>query len=168
MRRALIGLLALALATALRAQEALPPPALVALKGATLLDGAGGAPLRDAVVLISGDRIQAVGAQLPIPPDARVIDLGSVTLLPGLIDCHTHIAYGDPIDYYESLIRKSHVDYAVAAHVYARRTLEAGFTSVREVAAPELVDVALGPPSNQERPCEVKSRSRPVVGQFQS
>ncbi len=144
MRRALIGLLALGLATALRAQEAAPPaPALVAVKAATLLDGAGGAPLRDAVVLISGDRIQAVGAQLAIPPAARVIDLGSATLLPGLIDCHTHIAYGDPIDYYESLFRKSHVDYAVAAHVFARRTLEAGFTTVREVAAPELVDVAL-------------------------
>ncbi len=130
--------------TAQESAPARPPePQRVAVRAAALIDGSGAAPLRDAVVLIEGDRITAVGANLPIPESARVIDLGAATLLPGLIDCHTHIASGDPGDYYEGLFRKSPVDDAVVAHVYARRTLEAGFTSVRDVGARELVDVAL-------------------------
>ncbi len=123
-----------------RADEA--APVRLAIRAARLLDGTGAAIARP-VVLIEGERIAAVGADLAIPEGARVIDLGAATLLPGLIDCHTHIASGDPADYYDDLFRRSHVDKAVAAPVYARRTLEAGFTTVREVGAPELVDVAL-------------------------
>lgn len=120
-----------------------PRPERLAIRAAQLIDGSGAPPLRDAVVLVEGERIVAVGARSEIPEGVPTLDLGGATLLPGLIDCHTHIASGDPADYYESTFRKSHVDAAVAAHVYARRTLEAGFTSVREVGAPELVDVAL-------------------------
>lgn len=147
--RALI-LFALALATLLAPRSALaqesPPaqsPSRIALRAAWLIDGTGAPRRANAVVLIEGERITAVGANLPVPEGTRVIDLGAATLLPGLIDCHTHIASGDPGDYYERLFRKSHVDAAIAAHIYARRTLEAGFTSVREVGARELVDVAL-------------------------
>jgi imidazolonepropionase-like amidohydrolase len=140
-----LAAVALLAATGGASQESAgPAPApLLAIRAARLIDGSGAVPIRDAVVLIEGDRIRDVGAQLAIPDGARVIDLGTATLLPGLIDCHTHIAGGDPADYYDSLFRKSHVDAAVIAHLYARRTLEAGFTTVREVGAPELVDVAL-------------------------
>ena len=63
-------------------------------------------------------------------------------MLPGLIDCHTHLTQQSG-DYYESLFRRSPIDSAVVAHVYARRTLEAGFTTVRDVGASEYIDVAL-------------------------
>lgn len=115
----------------------------VAVKAARLVDAAEGRVLDDPVVLIEGERITAVGARLNVPAGFEVVDLGGATLLPGLIDCHTHITGGDPADYYESLFRKSPIDYAVRAHVYARRTLEAGFTTVRDVGAGELIDVAL-------------------------
>ncbi len=148
MRRLLPLLIALTMAFAASGAGSQEKPAaavarLVAIRAARLIDGSGAAPIRDAVVLIEGERIRAVGTSLAIPEGARVIDLGGATLLPGLIDCHTHIAGGDPADYYQSLFRDSHVDHAVTAHIYARRTLEAGFTTVREVGASELVDVAL-------------------------
>jgi imidazolonepropionase-like amidohydrolase len=115
----------------------------VAIRASRLIDGKGGAPLQPAVVLVEGERIVAVGPALAIPPGTEVIDLGTATLLPGLIDCHTHIAGGDPRNYYEGKFRLSPIDHAVAAHIYARRTLEAGFTTVRDVGANEFVDVAL-------------------------
>jgi imidazolonepropionase-like amidohydrolase len=113
------------------------------VRAARLIDGKGGAPLANAVVLIEGDRIRAVGSNLSVPRGTRILDLGSATLLPGLIDCHTHIVLGDPGDYYERTFRVSPIDKAITAHRYARRTLEAGFTTVRDAGAPELVDVAL-------------------------
>ena len=118
-------------------------PVRVAVRAARLISPKDGKVVSPAVVLVENDRITAVGANLKVPAGAQVIDLGSVTLLPGLIDCHTHITGGDPGNYYESIFRKSPIDYAVRAHLYARRTLEAGFTSVRDVGAGEFVDIAL-------------------------
>jgi imidazolonepropionase-like amidohydrolase len=115
----------------------------LAIRAARLIDGRGGAVLQNAVILIDSTRITAVGAGLAIPTGTPVIDLGSATVLPGLIDCHTHITSGDPGDYYEGLFRRSPIDYAVAAPTFARRTLEAGFTTVRDVGAGEFIDVAL-------------------------
>lgn len=115
----------------------------IALRAGRLIDGRGGPPLLRVVVLIDSTRITAVGTDIAIPPGTEVIDLGDATLLPGLIDCHTHITAGDPGDYYEALFRKSPIDYAVAAPTFARRTLEAGFTTVRDVGGAEFIDVAL-------------------------
>ncbi len=115
----------------------------LAIRAARLIDGRGGPPLLNAVILVDSSRITAVGANLPVPSGRTVIDLGQATVLPGFIDCHTHITAGDPGDYYESRFRRSPIDFAVASPTFARRTLEAGFTTVRDVGSAEFIDVAL-------------------------
>lgn len=121
-------------------------PATVLVRAARLVAVRAGTVLTNQAILIEGDRIKEVGPAETVaahaPRGVRVIDLGGATVLPGLIDCHTHIT-SDPGDYYEQLFRKSPIDEAVAAHIYARRTLEAGFTTVRNVGAGEFIDVAL-------------------------
>jgi imidazolonepropionase-like amidohydrolase len=130
-------------ASSAQVPDSVESPRRVAIRAAHLLDVRTGDVMDDPVVLIEGDRIAGAGPRLAVPSGFEVIDLGGATLLPGLIDCHTHIAGGDPADYYHSLFRKSPIDYAVRANVYARRTLEAGFTTVRDVGAGEFIDVAL-------------------------
>ena len=135
--RALAALLLLSLG-GLLAQA----PKLQAVKAARLLDVRKGAVLPRPVVLLEGDRVKAVGTDLAIPAGTPVIDLGEATLMPGLIDLHVHLS-GDPGDFWETTFRRSPIDAAIMAPVYARRTLEAGFTSVRMAGAEEYVDVAL-------------------------
>ena len=113
----------------------------IAIRAGKLIDGRGGPPLSNAVILIDGDRITAVGAGLTIPADARVIDLSRSTVLPGFIDCHTHVT-SQPSDYYADIFRRSPIDVAITAHIYAKRTLEAGFTTIRDVGSAEFIDVA--------------------------
>ena len=119
-----------------------PAPTRVAIRAGRLIDGLGGAPITDAVILVENDKITAVGKGLTIPAGAHVIDLGRSTVLPGFIDAHTHVT-SQPENYMEDLFRKSPIDVAVSAHVFARRTLDAGFTTIRDVGAGEFIDVAL-------------------------
>jgi imidazolonepropionase-like amidohydrolase len=118
------------------------PPKRIAIKAGRLIDTKTGAVTNNAFVLIEGDKITAVGPDVTVPAEVEVIDLKDKTVLPGLIDCHTHMTF-QPGNYYEDIFRKSPIDVAVVAHVYARRTLEAGFTTVRDVGAGEFIDVAL-------------------------
>jgi imidazolonepropionase-like amidohydrolase len=129
-------------ATAFADAAAAASPKKIAVRAAHLIDGLADRPIDEAVVLIEGDRIVAAGSRLSIPADAQVIDLGDATLLPGFIDCHTHIT-GQADDYYKSLVRLSSIDAAVRAHVFAERTLQAGFTTIRNVGAEDFVDIAL-------------------------
>ncbi|HEX5084213.1 MAG TPA: amidohydrolase family protein, partial [Blastocatellia bacterium] len=114
----------------------------LAIKAGRLIDTKTGAALNNAVILIEGEKIIAAGPNVAVPAEVEVIDLKDKTVLPGLIDCHTHIT-GQPGNYYEDIFRRSAIDVAVTAHIYARRTLEAGFTTVRDVGAGEFIDVAL-------------------------
>ena len=136
--------LGLALLCAVPLSAATPPaPApRIAVRAAHLIDVAAGKRVDDVVVLIEGDRIAQVGSGLAVPAGTRVIDLGAATLLPGLIDVHTHLS-GQAGDYYTDLFRRSPVDSAVRAPTYAFHTLQAGFTTVRDVGAAEYIDVSL-------------------------
>jgi imidazolonepropionase-like amidohydrolase len=116
---------------------------ITVIKAGRLIDTENGKVLNDQIIIIENDTIKAVGSNLEIPKDAKVIDLSKFTVLPGLIDCHTHITSQPSGDYYGDIFRKSPIDYAVLAHIYAKRTLEAGFTTCRDVGAEAFIDVAL-------------------------
>ena len=107
-----------------------------------LIDGKSDQIIENAVIIIHGDTIKSIGQGIPFPHEAEFIDLSNETVLPGLIDCHTHIT-GQTENYYDDTFRRSPIDDAVRAHIYARRTLEAGFTTCRDVGSSEFVDVAL-------------------------
>ena len=112
----------------------------IVIRAAHMVDPRTSTVVDNPVVVIEGEKIRSVGGA--VPADAQVIDLGKATILPGLIDCHTHIT-SNPGNYYDDLFRHSAIDFAVVAHVYAQRTLEAGFTTIRDVGANEFIDVAL-------------------------
>ncbi len=113
------------------------------IRAGKLIDTENGRVLDNQMILIEDGVIQAVGPTLAVPDGARVIDLSSATVLPGLIDCHVHITGESSGNYYENLFRRSFVDSAILAHLYARRTLEAGFTTCRSLGSDGFVDVAL-------------------------
>jgi imidazolonepropionase-like amidohydrolase len=109
------------------------PGALVAIRAGRIIDGRGGAPIRDGVVLIRGDRIEKVGARLPIPEGARLVDLGGATVLPGLIDLHTHLTGEPGIHWEEQLLKETPGRSALFGARNALDTLRAGFTTCRDM-----------------------------------
>jgi imidazolonepropionase-like amidohydrolase len=111
----------------------------VVLKAARLIDGTGAAPVTNAVVVVTDNMITAVGTagSVSVPPDAKTIDLGDVTLMPGFIDAHTHLVgrvLGDPAGD-NAPVRDFESFAAILSVQNARATLLAGFTSVRNVGA---------------------------------
>jgi imidazolonepropionase-like amidohydrolase len=124
---------------------------VVVLKAERMFDGKSKTLVQHGVVIIQGDKIVDVGSNLAIPSGAQVIDLGDATLAPGFMDAHTHLTLDYSGDYN---VRRLHEldlnlsEQAIKATTYARATVEAGFTTVRDlgsrfVGSREFVDVAL-------------------------
>jgi len=121
------------------------PPETIVLKAAHVFDATGTALKDGASIVVRGDRIVSVGPGAS-PPGARVVDLGEVTLLPGFIDAHTHLTDQFEKDYYHGVynrLMRFPAEQALYGAQYARRTLEAGFTTVRNVGAEDFVDIGL-------------------------
>jgi imidazolonepropionase-like amidohydrolase len=112
------------------------------LRGATLIDGSGAPAVRDRAVVVEGGRIAA------IVPDAQardgaVIDLGGLTLLPGLINCHAHVSLSGDADPARTLADESLAATVVQAVARVRHTVEAGVTTIRDLGGREYAEIAV-------------------------
>jgi imidazolonepropionase-like amidohydrolase len=180
-RAVLVFVLLAALVISLHAQSRpeAKPAAQIVLKAARLLDIRKGAYIENAALWIDGERIKETGpaseVQSHAPTDAKLIDLGPATLLPGLIDCHTHImARIPPGDdgYILNLATKSQAFRALEGAYDARITLQAGYTTIRDVEneGSDYADVALRDAINQglaDGPrMQVATRAIAAVGQY--
>ncbi len=114
---------------------------LVAIKCGWLIDGLGGEPATGRVIVLKGDRIKEISRQ--VPDGAEVIDLSDKYVLPGLIDCHTHVTVLLEEGWQTKWVTDSAALTALKSTRYARQMLDAGFTTCRNVGAGEFVDVAL-------------------------
>lgn len=119
----------------------------IVLRAAQIIDGTGAEPIKNGVVVVTDDKIVAVGASgsVRVPSGARTIDLGDATVLPGFIDAHTHIigrVLGDAEEQ-NSLVRDYDSFGAILGVGNAEKTLLAGFTTIRNVGASNFDDLAL-------------------------
>jgi len=112
------------------------------LRGATLIDGSGAPALRDRAVVVDERRIAAVVPDRG-PHDEVVLDLGGLTLLPGLINCHVHLCLSGEADPSRTLTDETYAATVVSAVVRARRTVEAGVTTVRDLGGREYAELAV-------------------------
>jgi len=120
------------------------PSDTIVLKADRMLDIVGGRIVADAVIVVSGERITEVrtGSDA-VPQDVRVFDLGDVTLMPGFMDMHTHLTGEISEDSFKQVVTNTVADEAIAGTHYARITLLAGFTTVRNLGSGGFADVAL-------------------------
>jgi imidazolonepropionase-like amidohydrolase len=114
------------------------------VRAGRLIDPDSGTVLSNQIILIKDGRIQAVGGSLALPANATVIDLSDKTVLPGLIDCHTHVADGKGDGEPFNVLRKTASQIALESVPNARAMLLSGFTTVRDVGTYRaLNDIAL-------------------------
>src|SRR6185503_6222431 len=132
MRKITLPLLVLSLlfAAAIHAQD------VTVIRAARMIDGRANDVIAPAVVLVRGDRIEATGKDVTVPANAKVIDLGDATLMPGLIDAHVHVLLQGDVtteDYDKQIFRESLPYRALRASRALRFALQAGFTTMRDL-----------------------------------
>src|SRR5579864_7034600 len=162
-----------------QSQPGTPRHDSIVVKSARLLDVRKGTYIEKAAVWIEGERITEVGPASEVishaPKDAKLIDLAGMTVLPGLIDCHTHIMARIPDSddgYVLNLATKSQAFRALEGAFNARLTLQGGYTTIRDVEneGSGYADVALRDAINQglaEGPrMQVATRAIAAVGQY--
>src|ERR1044072_4039710 len=126
------------IALAFLIEPAIAADQVIALKAARLFDGKSRALIQNGVVLVQGDKLADVGANIRIPPGAQVIDLGDATLSPGFIDAHTHLTSDFSGNYNERRLKSLEMNVSELAYLAipnARATIEAGFTTVRDLGS---------------------------------
>ena len=121
---------------------------VLVIKAGKLIDGRGGEPLMDAVVIIEGERIVQVGKAevVELPAGAEIIDAAGKTVMPGMIDAHVHIDMpgdGAAGSYVERMVQELVGTKVLRGYVHGKMNLEAGFTTLRSLGSPDYVDVAL-------------------------
>jgi len=139
------GVLGVALTISALAADA-PPPRPIVLKAARLFDSISGKLTQPGLVVVAGSKIQAVGADAEVPAGAEVIDLGDATLMPGFIDAHVHLGFVATDDWYKDFFdfnMRFPAEQALYGASYAKATLEAGVTTVRDVGSENYVAAGL-------------------------
>jgi imidazolonepropionase-like amidohydrolase len=144
MLRALALAVLIALPHTAAAQEAAGgKPVLKVIHAGRLIDAVSNAVRERVSIVIEGDRVVRVENGWSRSSGAEIVDLTTATVLPGLIDCHTHITGEGTADAILRAVTESPVDAAIKSTVFAKRTLTAGFTSIRNVGGPAGADVSL-------------------------
>jgi imidazolonepropionase-like amidohydrolase len=145
-RMVFVGLAGLAGLAAVTAPAAGQTPAPIVLKAARVFTSTSARPLAPGMVIVEGDHITQVGQSLAVPAGAQVIDLGDATLLPGFIDAHVHMDQEGGNDWYRDFYQNAlrfPAEQALYAAKYARVTLDAGFTTVRDLGSDDFVALGL-------------------------
>ena len=137
-RLVLVVVLCLTAAGAVLAQPAAPAQAVTAIRAGRLVDPETGTIAANQIILVQGERITQVGSNVAIPPGAEVIDLSKLTVLPGLVDAHTHLAltYKEVPEnniYYYTFVQDPTPLRAIQAASNALQLLASGFTVIRDV-----------------------------------
>ncbi len=118
----------------------------IVLEAAHLFDSVSGKLVDHGRVVVQGNKIAAVGADVQLPPGARVIDLGDATLLPGFIDSHVHMSMEMSDNWYRDFyqgVMRFPAEQSLYGAMYAKRTLDAGFTTVRDVGSRDYISASL-------------------------
>ena len=118
----------------------------VVIRAARLFDGTSEKLITPGVVLVDDGKIIGIGPKIAAPMGVQVIDLGDATLMPGFIDAHTHLSFEGSNDWKQDrldLVEKPIAELALTSATYAKKTLQAGFTTCRDLGSFEQVDVGL-------------------------